>query len=278
MRRSTLLITLFLLLGGLVGGVADLAAAAPPVATAKPLAQAHAHNDYEHDRPLLDALDHGFTSVEADVWLIDGELRVAHDEVDTRPGVTLESLYLGPLEQRARANHGRIFPRYREPVQLLIDIKTDGPSTYAAIDEALRAHPRLMTSFRKGRTHERAVTAVISGNRPLEIMQAQKLRFAGYDGRLGDLDSGLPASLMPLVSDNWTNHFTWVGEGEFPAEERERLQEIVATAHASGYRVRFWATPDTAGPARDALWTELRDAGVDHINTDDLQGLEDFLR
>ncbi|MEL6593794.1 MAG: endonuclease/exonuclease/phosphatase family protein, partial [Bacteroidota bacterium] len=30
--------------------------------------QAHAHNDYEHDCPLLDALDHGFNSVEVDVW------------------------------------------------------------------------------------------------------------------------------------------------------------------------------------------------------------------
>lgn len=41
-------------------------------AEAEPLAQAHAHNDYEHTRPLHDALDHSFTSVEADVWLVDG--------------------------------------------------------------------------------------------------------------------------------------------------------------------------------------------------------------
>ena len=27
---------------------------------AKPLGQAHAHNDYYHKRPLLDALSHGF--------------------------------------------------------------------------------------------------------------------------------------------------------------------------------------------------------------------------
>ena len=38
-----------------------------PDKTAVPLARAHAHNDYEHPRPLRDALDHGFTSVEADV-------------------------------------------------------------------------------------------------------------------------------------------------------------------------------------------------------------------
>jgi hypothetical protein len=41
--------------------------------------------------------------------------------------------------------------------------------------------------------------------------------------------------------------------------------------------VRFWATNDIAGQARENLWTELRAAGVDHINTDDLAGLREFL-
>lgn len=54
-----------------------------------PLPKAHAHNDYEHERPLFDALEHGFCSVEADIGFIDGELRVAHDQEDARPGRTL---------------------------------------------------------------------------------------------------------------------------------------------------------------------------------------------
>ena len=33
-----------------------------------PLMRAHAHNDFQHTRPLLDALDCGFSSVEADVY------------------------------------------------------------------------------------------------------------------------------------------------------------------------------------------------------------------
>jgi hypothetical protein len=41
--------------------------------------------------------------------------------------------------------------------------------------------------------------------------------------------------------------------------------------------VRFWETPDQPGADRDALWSELLDAGVDHINTDDLTGLQEFL-
>jgi glycerophosphoryl diester phosphodiesterase len=119
---------------------------------------------------------------------------------------------------------------------------------------------------------------VISGNRPLDVLKAQKVRYAGYDGRLSDLQSGMPASLMPLVSDNWTNNFTWKGLGPMPSAERTKLHDIVVRAHHAGYRVRFWATPDVRGAAREALWSELAAAGVDHINTDDLHGLESFLR
>ena len=51
-----------------VGLVATSAAASADESGTQPLERAHAHNDYEHARPLLDALSHGFTSVEADVW------------------------------------------------------------------------------------------------------------------------------------------------------------------------------------------------------------------
>ena len=47
-----------------------------------PLTNAHAHNDYEHTRPLFDALDQGFNSVEADVFLVDGKLLVGHTAFD----------------------------------------------------------------------------------------------------------------------------------------------------------------------------------------------------
>ena len=241
------------------------------------LPSAHAHNDYDHRRPLQDALDRGFNSVEADVWLVDGELRVAHDLDAAQPGRTLESLYLKPLADRVRENHGQVYKHGRD-FQLLIDIKSDGPSTYAAIDKALEEYRGISTVFVNGRVLKGSVTSVISGNRPLDVLKAQKIRYAGYDGRLSDLESGMPASLMPLVSDNWTNVFTWNGLGPMPETERTKLHDIVASAHHSGYRVRFWATPDAPGAAREALWGELAAAGVDYLNTDDLHGLEDFLR
>src|SRR3954470_22936373 len=75
-----------------------------------PLRHAHAHNDYEHARPLFDALDHGFCSVEADVFLAGGKLLVGHTPRDLRPDRTLEALYLDPLRERAKANGGKVYP------------------------------------------------------------------------------------------------------------------------------------------------------------------------
>ncbi|MGN9783723.1 phosphatidylinositol-specific phospholipase C/glycerophosphodiester phosphodiesterase family protein [Nonomuraea sp. ZG12] len=266
-------------LGALVAaGAMLLVVATPATATGvQPLPRAHAHNDYEHDRPLQDALDHGFASVEADVYLVDGELRVGHDPEDLVAGRTLQSLYLDPLAQRVRAGHGHVYPRSRQQLQLLVDIKNNGVATYTEIDRVLRTYRKMLTTYHKGKVKPGAVTVVISGDRPRDLMASQERRYAFYDGRMSDLGQG-GASLVPLISDNWTNHFSWAGQGEMPEAERAKLREIVATAHRDGQRVRFWATPDTAGAARDAIWRELVAADVDHLNTDDLAGLQRFLQ
>jgi glycerophosphoryl diester phosphodiesterase len=242
-----------------------------------PHPQAHAHNDYEHDRPLFDALEHGFTSVEADVWLVDGELLVAHDAEDLDPARTLEGLYLAPLKKLVKGRGRAVYPGYDGTFQLLIDIKNTGEATYAAIEKELGDYEELFTRYENGTVKDGPVEAVISGDRPLETMRSATERFGFYDGRMSDLRSGMPASLMPLVSDNWTKVFVWRGIGPMPETERRKLHEIVDHAHAQGYRVRFWATPDADGPAREAVWTELLAAGVDHINTDDLAALDAFL-
>lgn len=251
------------------GPARDLRAEDPSV---RPLSQAHAHNDYLHDRPLLDALDHGFSSVEADVFLVEGKLLVAHTRSELQPENTLQRLYLDPLRERIRGVGGSVYPG-GGLFQLLIDIKSDAQPTYAALSETLAEYEDIVTSVREGRVERRAIDVVVSGNRPIETMTAQRVRYAGVDGRLDDLASDLPVHLIPLLSDRWDAHFQWQGEGPIDAAERRKLEQLVAEAHAAGRRIRFWATPETK-----ESWQLLRAVGVDHINTDDLAGLEAFLR
>lgn len=244
------------------------------------LERAHAHNDYEHDRPLYDALDHRFKSVEADIWLVDGQLVIAHDPEDVpqaaEQGRTLRSLYLEPLRQTVKQNRGSVYRGDPDYFTLLIDIKSEAEPTYRALHEELRRYDRILTTFQPSGVEDGAVTAIVSGNRPRELMQQQRVRYAAYDGRMSDLGVATDQSFVPLISDNWTRHFTWMGDGPMPDEEREKLRNIVATAHANGQRVRFWATPEVA-PAREEVWKELLAAEVDYINTDHLDALEQFL-
>lgn len=248
-----------------------------PYATVTSLDRAHAHNDYEHRRPLFDALHHGFTSVEADIWLVDGELRVAHDLDQTVPGRTIEALYLDPLQAITKANKGQVYRDREQPVQLLVDIKSDAEATYTALAKTLRSYRPMLTQFGPSGTRQGAVEVVISGNRPRELMESEVVRWDAYDGRLADLDSDAPSSFIPLISDRWTTTFTWQGIGPMPPTEEQRLREIIATAHDDDRRVRFWATPDDIGPARENVWQKLVETDVDHINTDDLAGLQAFL-
>lgn len=238
----------------------------------QPLAQAHAHNDYFHARPLLDALEHGFTSVEADVFLHDDRLLVAHFQWQLKHARTLQTLYLDPLRERVRAGNGSVYSD-GAPFYLLIDIKDDAQTTYTALTKVLAQYSEMISVVRDGKLEPKAVNVIISGSRPKRMMAEEKVRYAGIDGRWEDLNSDLPSHLMPLISDKWGSHFRWNGKGDISDAEQQKLVGAVNKAHARGRRIRFWATSDTV-----EMWRVLHAAGVDAINTDDLAGLEKFLR
>jgi hypothetical protein len=236
-----------------------------------PLRHAHAHNDYEHKRPLFDALDQGFCSVEADVFLRGDQLLVGHTLMSLRPERTLQKLYLDPLRECVRANGGKVFGGGPD-FYLLIDVKTEAKSTYAALDKVLAGYADLLSVTEDGQFKPRAITVVISGNRDRDTMAAQKVRYAGFDGRASDLDSTTTADFLPWISDRWGAHFQWTGKGPMPEEERTKLKKFVRQAHERGRLVRFWAIPESP-----VVWKELRAAGVDLLNTDRLEEMKHFL-
>jgi Glycerophosphoryl diester phosphodiesterase family len=238
----------------------------------RPLPHAHAHNDYEHDRPLFDAIDCGFMSVEADVFLVNGELLVAHNLKDTKPERTLEKLYLKPLYERfKRSNQESIYPEGGE-FTLLVDIKNNGAATYELLNKQLQPFAEMLSTTDGDKHTKKAVTIIISGDRPVDAIKATNPRYVGIDGRLTDLESDEPSSLYPLISDNWRLHFKYRGDEAITKEDQDKLHRIISKAHEKERRVRFWATPES-----EMLWGELIKAKVDLIGTDDLHRLRDFL-
>lgn len=232
---------------------------------------AHAHNDYEHPRPLLDALDAGFCSIEVDVFLVQSSnLLVAHDLPDVDPSRTLRSLYLDPLRAIAASNGGMI--RAGEPLILLIDVKSDGAAAWPVIAAELAGYSDLLTSFEGTTVTPRAVTALISGNRDRAAIEAASLRYAAMDGRTTDLGGGAPVTLIPLISDQWFLTVGWSGAEPMNETQRAALQGYVAQAHAENRILRFYGAPDD-----EVIWREMAREGVDLIGADDLQRLRRFL-
>jgi len=232
----------------------------------------HAHNDYENDRPLLDALENGFCSVEVDIWNQPEGLIVAHNQPyplgDVDPVRTLQTLYLDPLRLWIQ-EHGEAYEA--GPLFLLIDVKSEPAGTYASLSAVLAEYTDILTVFENGNVTEGAVTVVVSGGRDRAAMEAQSRRYAAMDGRLEDLGSGAPIDLIPLISASWP--FGLFSDDEPLSEDkRAELRAIVDRVHAEGRLIRFWKIPDNV-----AGWAEMVDADVDLINTDDIANLASFL-
>lgn len=233
------------------------------------LENAHAHNDYQHPRPLVDALQLGFRSIEVDIWLAQDSILVAHDRKDLSLERNLESMYLKPLLKRFNENNGWIYSP-NQTIILLIDIKSNGDEMYPKLKKLLEKYEAILRP--QIPQQQPAVKAILSGNRPIQLVQQDPDNLVAIDGRLENLeDRNLNSRLFPIISDNW-RHFRWNGEGEFPQHEKDKLISIVKKTHAHGCILRFWATPEN-----ENFWGTLREQGVDLIGTDDLDKLSKFL-
>ena len=235
-----------------------------------PHPKAHAHNDYEHENPLFDALDHGFMSVEADIWLIDGELYVKHN----RPGdlsktPMLKELYLDPLAQRISQQKGWVYAANPRTFSLMIDLKNEGEDTYKRLKEELSSFEYLL----KPRGNQAPPLMIfLSGDRPISTVKNDPERLVGIDGRPKDLGKGYDSEFMPVISQRYGKVLSWNGKEEIPSRELQKLKELVEKTHAEGKKLRLWASPET-----ENCWKVLLDVGVDLINTDELARLQQFL-
>lgn len=236
------------------------------------ITQAHAHNDYVHAHPLFDALDNGFCSVEADIFVTNGQLLVAHELSQTKPGRTLQKLYLDPLRERVKENGGHIYTNGPQ-FTLLIELKQDWRLAYPALHSVLTNYTDVLSSFSDGVEHTNAIIAIITGHQNQTMFAGETIRYAALDGQVSDLDKNPSPLLVPWISGNWKAHFLWKGAGAMPEADLRKLQTIVARAHKQGRRVRFWNAPDNPN-----FWQAMHVADVDLINTDNLPGVANFFR
>jgi hypothetical protein len=242
-------------------------------AQSTPLLNGFAHNDYCHKHPLYDALDNGFTNIEADIFLKNNKLIVAHVFPYFKSKRTLETLYFKPLAERIAENNGKVYASYNKPVILMIDIKTNAGNTYEALKPLLEKYRSMLTSLEDGKIVYRAVTVVLSGHKPYDQIgnEQDRLAFIDEDLRKVSRDTTM-GNMFPMASCKYSRMLRWDGKGIFPNAERNKLCAFVAMAHRMGEKVRLWASPE-----RKIVWDELLKCGVDLINTDKLVTLRKYL-
>ena len=230
----------------------------------------HAHNDYAHKRPLREALELGYRSIEVDVFLVNGEILVGHDRQDLVTTRTLDGLYLAPL-YREWMRKSPLVPSGTPELTLLIDIKAEGTRVWDALQPLLRQYAAMLTTYKDGTVRQGAVRIVLSGDRPVSALRDLDPRSAFIDGRLVDLELNTSPSLVPLVSAPYRETLG-TSSATLDRTSKEKLRSLVRTAHKQKRRIRFWGNPDTKQG-----WSTLYDSGVDLVNTDNLVGLRDFL-
>lgn len=236
------------------------------------LMHGHAHNDYVHSRPLFEALENGFTSIEIDVYLHNGELKVSHLPLDLNGKKNIEELYLSPIQKVIAENGGSAYKGFSTPVIFMIDFKTDGIETYNALEKILKNYQSIITVYKNDSViHQRAINILISGRSPESVLLKEDSALATIDESVQNMDDAKTAKVSTRYSSAWESYFTWKGNGHISDNQKAKLDSLVAKAHAMKKQIRFYHIPD-----KPKAWKVLLDAKVDWINTNKLAAFRKF--
>ncbi|KAF8528093.1 hypothetical protein BU17DRAFT_39063 [Hysterangium stoloniferum] len=255
----------------------------------------HSHNDYWRDVPLLTALSFGVASVEADVWLVDNILYVGHEMAALTKDRTFDSLYVQPLLKiihgmnpvdsftvNQTTPNGVFDTASNIPLQLLVDIKTDGVETLPAVLKALQPlrSAGYLSTFANGTFTLAPVLVIGTGNSPLEPIKALEPRDFFFDAPLTELtvpsNTTWSPTLSPIASTDYNVAIGWSGIGPISDAQKANITKFVNDAKSRGINSRFWDTPGWPIFARNAIWQELINDGAFWLNADDLEAASTF--
>ncbi len=225
-------------------------------------ANAHSHNDYEQKEPFSLAYNEQFGSIEADIFLKDGELLVSHDVKGLELHRTFEEYYLQPLVTYIEKNNGYAYSDTSRILQLLIDLKTPGAPTLNKLVELIEKYPLAKS---------RSIRWVISGNKPTSFNAYPS--FILFDGDVFQAYSKEQLQRISLISGNFKKISNWNGKSAMRKKDFEAIKNLVQKVHAMNKPIRFWGAPDG-----EKAWKKFMKLKVDYINTDHISDLARFIK
>ena len=236
----------YFLLGLFLNGLLSLAA--------QPLI--HSHNDYHKPLPLRNALNNKAFSVEADVYLVNKELRVAHERNELPTAPLLQSLYLQPIIELFKKHQGRISNDKDYAPVLMIDIKDNGEVVIEELIKLLAPHRSVFDRS----VNKRAVQIVISGDRSAISKWSSYPAYIFFDGRPNEYYDSIAMKRVAFISDSYANYIRSKDSVEL------NIKQLAQKIHNMNKLLRLWAIPDDP-----QSWNWLNNVGIDIINTDKVE-------
>ncbi len=228
-------------------------------AAAQPPVLIHSHNDYAQRVPFYQAYAQQVSSIEADVFLHDGQLLVGHDVEDLRADMTFEALYVEPIVTLFARNGGRAFRDSDQTLQLMVELKSETDPTLRAVAALLGRWPEVFDP----EVNPAAVRVAVTGRLPAPEAFDRYPRFLGFDGAWDADYTPEQLERIALISTNFRDFSQWNGKGTIIPAEKERLEQVIDRAHEQGKPVRFWNAPEGT-----TVYYTFYDMGIDYINTD----------
>jgi hypothetical protein len=246
----------------------------------------HSHNDYLQKRPLLDAVELGFGSIEIDVCLDQhNELKVAHIPWFLGGKKNIEELYFKPIAKMIDTKDSIFMYSNEHPLHLLIDFKKNADSTYTYLKVVFFKYARYITQYKNGRVvHQAPLVIHITGNKPWKAMGLDTLLYARMDGPLVLADTSLQHIGLASVD---TGYIQLMGRAAAhysrwrTFKKRYKNQPIFynqVKANLKTYQDQLITTRFYAVPNRKKHWTQLLDCGVSWINVDKLKKFARFYK
>ena len=234
-----------------------LAALLPLTLAAQQPVILHSHNDYNRTAPFWEAYSQHCQSIEADVFLHNGELLVGHEVEDLKPENSFLRLYVDPIVRTFRANGGKMWAGSQDRLMLLVELKSATEPTLTEVIGQLEEFPDVFCS-------PEGVKVAITGNTPAKEHFRDYPEWVGFDGDIRETYTWAQLERVALVSNSFRLFAKkWNGKGRMIDPELNAVKDAIAKVHSWGKPIRFWEAPEGT-TAYFTFWK----LGVDIINTD----------
>ena len=221
----------------------------------------HAHNDYEKPEPLFNAIRNKVFAVEADVYLRNGQLLVAHEAKQIDSSRTLSALYLDRLDSMFKVNNGYATNDKSYKPILVVDIKAEGTRALDVLTTLINRHPVVFNPKKS----PGAIYILVSGDRGPVSEWKNYPSTIRFDGRPSETYDKPTLAKVVTISESYAKYF------KNKTLDTASLKDMIAEAHKQKKLVRIWGSPDFSSG-----WIQFKQIGIDIINTDKVTECRQF--